>query len=193
MPHHPLPFFNDRPANTVVDTLVIHAMYDDREPVSASHPHPDPSSPHGCFALLAANEVSAHYAIARDGTLWELVPESKRAWHSRSRQEPRDRMPFPDDSREQINDFSIGVELIATGPHSDYTTEQYDTLIALIGAIRTRHPLTTVVGHEQIAPGRKSDPGNRFDWNRLLNAPETRGLRFPQEMLQGQKGSAQSC
>ena len=175
MPQHLLPHFNDRPIVAIVDTIVIHSMYDD----SGSQP----SDITGCLSLLNTNEVSAHYAISRDGELWGLVAEERRAWHSRSREEPRDRMPFDDDSRDQINDFSIGIELVASGPHSDYTDDQYETLLALIASIRTRYPITAIVGHEHIAPGRKSDPGNCFDWHRIIHAHQSSGLRFPAAVL----------
>jgi AmpD protein len=92
-------------------------------------------------------------------------------------------MPFDDDSRDQINDFSIGIELVASGPHSDYTDDQYETLLALIASIRTRYPITAIVGHEHIAPGRKSDPGNCFDWHRIIHAHQSSGLRFPAAVL----------
>ena len=172
MPTHPLPHFNNRPVGAIVDTVVIHSMYDDTGS--------EPGDIIGCINLLAINEVSAHYAISRDGELWELVAEERRAWHSRSRAEPRDRMPFADDSRDQINDFSIGIELVASGENSDYTDGQYETLLSLIAALRTRHFITTIVGHEHVAPGRKSDPGNRFDWSKILDKAETAGIRFPE-------------
>jgi AmpD protein len=79
-------------------------------------------------------------------------------------------MPFLDDSREQVNDFSIGIEVVTSGHEGDFTTSQYDALIELIRGIRARHPITAIVGHEHIAPGRKTDPGPQFDWQRIAAA-----------------------
>ncbi len=130
----------------------------------------DPTSLEACLALLDQNGVSAHYVIARDGNITSLVSESFRAWHSRSRDEPRDQMPFSDDSRAGINDFSIGIELITSGEGGDFLEPQYSALTALLSGICSRHPISAIVAHEHIAPGRKTDPGPQFDWQRIAAA-----------------------
>lgn len=193
MPHHPinlptphpLPHHNQRPAGVAIDTIVIHSMF--------AEGSAEPTSIPACIALLNFHEVSAHYAIGREGDIWALVPEELRAWHARSRTAPRDRMPFADDSREQVNDFSIGIEVVTSGHEGDFTEPQYDAVIELIGGIRSRHPITAIVGHEHIAPGRKTDPGPQFDWRRIVcsaaGEPTESGamVRFPEvvERLRG--------
>ncbi len=91
-------------------------------------------------------------------------------------------MPFKDDHRDAVNDFSIGIELAGTQA-SGFTEEQYRELASLIAEIAARHPITTIVGHEHIAPDRKVDPGPLFDWSRLKtelreNQVDVSKLRF---------------
>jgi AmpD protein len=166
----PLKHFNDRPADTAIDTIIIHSLYakDAKEQMSAL----------ACHSILDTCEVSAHYLISREGEVWRLVDEAKRAWHAGV-----SKMPLPDDSREGVNHFSIGIELIAT-EESGFTPEQYESLALLIFDISSRQPIRNVLGHEHIAPGRKVDPGPNFDWPRLRALLEgneqTRGkVNFP--------------
>ncbi len=86
-------------------------------------------------------------------------------------------MPFEDDRREGVNDFSIGIELL-TSPAQDFTEAQYLELANLINAICSRHPIRNIVGHDHIAPGRKSDPGPTFNWKHLKNLLNNPKLRF---------------
>ncbi len=151
----PLNHFNDRPSGLAIDTIVIHSMYDPSHSDELCH---DAAS---CIKLLDSNKVAAHYAVARDGTVFRLVEESKRAWHA-----GQSKMPFADDSRENVNDFSIGIELICSEA-SLCTAEQYDGLVTLTLDIFSRHPIKNIVGHDQIAPGRKTDPGPCFNWNKF--------------------------
>jgi N-acetylmuramoyl-L-alanine amidase len=108
-------------------------------------------------------EVSAHYLVDEDGTIHRLVAEDKRAWHAgQSRWR----------GIEDINSASIGIELVNPGHQFGYrpfTEEQIDALIPLVSAIKERHGITrgNVVGHSDIAPMRKQDPGELFPWNRL--------------------------
>jgi AmpD protein len=102
-------------------------------------------------------QVSAHFFIRRDGALLQFVPATRRAWHagvSRWR------------GRERCNDFAIGIELEGcdTLPFADI---QYIRLARLIRMLRKTYPIQDVVGHADIAPGRKTDPGPAFDWSRL--------------------------
>jgi AmpD protein len=101
--------------------------------------------------------VSSHFLIRRDGALLQFVACTERAWHagvSSWRGRPR------------CNDFSIGIELEGTDT-LPYATAQYRMLSRLAKALRRRYPITDVVGHSDIAPGRKTDPGPTFDWPRL--------------------------
>jgi AmpD protein len=112
------------------------------------------------FATIADLRVSAHALIGRDGALTQYVSFNRRAWHA-------GRSLYC--GRESCNDFSVGIELEGTDD-DPYMAEQYEALASLIGALRRAYPsLATaeIVGHSDIAPGRKTDPGPGFDWNRL--------------------------
>lgn len=107
----------------------------------------------------AARKVSAHYLIARDGTLYQLVDERRRAWHAGASYWGGNR---------DINSASIGIELDNDG-EEPFPEAQIATLIALLDDLRTRYaiPAANVVGHADVAPGRKADPSRHFPW-RLL-------------------------
>lgn len=118
-----------------------------------------------------AAEVSAHYLIDLDGTVEQLVDEARRAWHAGVSEWG---------GETDINSRSIGIELANRGHGPDYhpfPAPQMEALINLIAAIRSRWdiPAENIVGHEDIAPGRKIDPGPKFDWARLRpQTPSTR-------------------
>lgn len=124
-------------------------------------------------AILTAYGTSAHYIITRDGQIIRLVPEGWVAWHAGVSKMP------PPDSREMVNSFSIGIELLSQHPDSApeiadgtvpaYTEAQYAALEQLMADIQTRWPIRYVVGHEEVAPERKQDPGPLFDWSRVRN------------------------
>lgn len=119
----------------------------------------DPEA-HPAFAELKSLRVSAHFLIRRDGELVQFVPIHLRAWHagvSRWRAQSR------------CNDFSIGVELEGT-PERAFGDAQYVQLVRLTRELRTMLPLREVAAHSDVAPGRKIDPGARFDWARLFSA-----------------------
>jgi N-acetyl-anhydromuramyl-L-alanine amidase AmpD len=101
--------------------------------------------------------VSAHYIIDRDGTVYQLVQEKNIAYHAGLGQTP--------DKRNHINNFSIGIELMNT-KIDKYTAEQYDSLNKLLKEIKIRYTIKYVLGHDQIAPDRKTDPWN-FDWTKI--------------------------
>ncbi len=110
-----------------------------------------------------AAEVSAHYMIDEEGVVTSLVPEDKRAWHA-GRSYWR--------GETDINSASIGIELVNPGHEWGYRPfpePQMDALLPLLADIVNRHdiPRANVVGHSDIAPARKQDPGEYFDWNRL--------------------------
>ena len=126
-------------------------------------------------------KVSAHYLIAEDGTVVRMVPEDKRAWHA-GRSHWR--------GTTDINSASIGIEIVNPGHEFGYrpfTDEQIDALIPLVSAIKDRYAITrgNIVGHSDIAPTRKRDPGELFPWGKLarlrLALPRpTRKLMDPQ-------------
>lgn len=116
----------------------------------------DPTA-HPYFVGVAQLRVSAHFLIRRDGTLLQFVPCGRRAWHAGTSSWR---------GRERCNDFSIGIELEGTDERP-YTARQYLRLSRLLNALKRGYPLTDIVGHSDIAPGRKTDPGPAFDWARL--------------------------
>ena len=119
-----------------------------------------PWDAHPYFRQIAGLKASAHVVISRDGVLTQYVPFGARAWHA-GVSEYR--------TRSGCNDFSIGVELEGTD-ETPYTDAQYaalgEVLVALIEAYPSLSP-EHIIGHSDIAPGRKSDPGPAFDWPRL--------------------------
>jgi N-acetylmuramoyl-L-alanine amidase len=143
--------YNDRPEGMAVDAIIIHYTG-------------MPSLEDALSRLCSAeSKVSAHYTISRTGDIYHHVDEEKRAWHAG--------VSFWR-GRENVNDFSIGIELENPGHEFGYipfTTEQIDALIYLCASIYSRHPIDpqNVVGHEDIAPNRKQDPGSLFPWDIL--------------------------
>jgi AmpD protein len=121
---------------------------------------------HPYFASIAELRVSAHFLIRRDGELVQFVSCNDRAWHAGASSWK---------GRERCNDFSIGIELEGTDD-LPYAAPQYTMLARLVRALRRAYPIADLVGHSDIAPGRKTDPGPTFDWSRLarLTAPRTR-------------------
>lgn len=119
----------------------------------------DPNA-HPYFEEIAGLRVSAHFLIRRDGELVQFVPTTARAWHAGESAYT---------GRDCCNDFSIGIELEGSD-HVPYEDVQYMHLADLIKALRSGSALlrvADVVGHCDIAPGRKTDPGPAFDWPRL--------------------------
>jgi AmpD protein len=122
-----------------------------------------PPDAHPYFADIAGLQVSAHFLIRRDGELVQYVPVTRRAWHAGE---------SCHGDRERCNDFSIGIELEGED-HLAYEAQQYDSLIQLLEVLRSAVPSlrsADIVGHCDIAPGRKTDPGDAFDWPRLRAA-----------------------
>ncbi len=122
----------------------------------------DPGA-HPYFAEIGHLKVSAHFLIQRSGEMVQFVSTDQRAWHAGVSSWC---------GREQCNDFSIGIELEGTDD-TLYDELQYDALITLIEVLRIRYPsihADAIVGHDDIAPGRKTDPGPNFEWSRVRHA-----------------------
>jgi AmpD protein len=163
--HCPSPFFNQRPQGEAVSLLVVHGI--SLPPGQFGGPHIDKlftgkldPQAHPYFAEIAHLEVSAHCLIRRDGEVVQYVSFLDRAWHA-------GRSQF--DSRENCNDFSIGIELEGTDD-SGYSEAQYQQLAAVTKVIQQTYPAVTaerITGHSDIAPGRKTDPGASFCWDRF--------------------------
>ncbi|WP_033138118.1 1,6-anhydro-N-acetylmuramyl-L-alanine amidase AmpD [Aeromonas finlandensis] len=165
-PHH-----NERAAPDDISLLVVHGI--SLPPGEFGGPfiddlfmgRLDPDA-HPYFAGIHQLRVSAHCLIRRDGELVQYVPFGARAWHAGVSSWQ---------GREACNDFSIGIELEGTD-ETPYTEAQYRALVGLTRAISVRYPAIThekIVGHCDIAPGRKTDPGASFQWDyyrQLLNS-----------------------
>ena len=157
----PSPHHNARPQGDV-SLLVIHGI--SLPPGEFGGPWIDalftnslPADAHPYFATIAALRVSAHLLIRRDGAVVQYVPFNRRAWHA-GQSAWR--------GRERCNDYSIGIELEGTDA-GGYQHAQYATLSRAIAALWRAYPslgAQHVVGHSDVAPGRKSDPGIAFDW-----------------------------
>ena len=121
------------------------------------------SSSHSYFKEISELRVSSHLLIERKGSIIQFVSFSMKAWHAGISQ-------FGD--QEECNDFSIGVELEGTDTDS-YADDQYESLIALTSCLQKNYPDITkdrIVGHCDIAPERKTDPGEAFDWSRYKSS-----------------------
>ena len=112
---------------------------------------------HPYFTSITELRVSAHFLVRRDGALIQFVPCSERAWHA-GQSAWR--------GRQRCNDFSVGIELEGCDD-IPYAGAQYAMLARLVRALARRYPIEDVVGHSDVAPGRKTDPGPGSDWARL--------------------------
>ena len=159
----PSPNCDDRPPGAETTLLVVHSIslppgeFGGGAIEQLFTNRLDPAA-HPAFGELQNLRVSAHFLVRRDGELIQFVPVHRRAWHAgvscwRGRQ--------------RCNDFSVGVELEGTPQHA-FADPQYAQLARLVRALRSALPLREIAAHSDLAPGRKSDPGDRFDWSRLF-------------------------
>lgn len=168
--HIPSPNCDERPVGQAIRLIVIHAISlppgeyggDDIEKLFTNRLDPNR---HPYFQEIHSLRVSAHFLVRRDGTLLQFVPCAMRAWHAGV---------SVWDGIGKCNDFSIGIEL--EGSDDDcFDGRQYRTLSQLLRLLKQTYPIEAVVGHSDIAPGRKTDPGRKFDWSRLYEKPEDDG------------------
>jgi AmpD protein len=117
----------------------------------------DPAA-HPYFGEIHGLKLSSHFLVRRDGELVQFVPVARRAWHAGVSSWR---------GRSRCNDFSVGIELEGTDD-TPFEDAQYACLQRVLKDLRTQLPLRDIAGHSEIAPGRKTDPGARFDWRRLL-------------------------
>lgn len=156
------PNFDERPADTEISLIVVHAIslppgqFGSAAIVDLFSNCLDTGA-HPYFGLLEDLRVSAHFLIRRDGGLIQFVSCRQRAWHAGLSSWR---------GRQRCNDFSVGIELEGCDelPFEDC---QYLQLQDLIDLLCSHYPIEAVVGHSDIAPGRKTDPGSHFDWRRL--------------------------
>jgi AmpD protein len=161
----PSPNCDDRPAGVPADLIVVHGI--SLPPGEYGGPWIDrlftnslPRDAHPYFERVADLRVSSHLLVRRDGEVIQYVACHRRAWHAGvSSWQGRDR----------CNDFSIGIE-VEGSDDEPYESTQYAMLARLIASLCRAYPslsLDRLVGHSDIAPGRKTDPGPAFEWPRL--------------------------
>ena len=163
--HVQSPNFDSRPAAAEISLLVIHGISlppgrFGGDAVVRLFTNTLQAAAHPDFRQLAGLRVSAHLFIRREGSTIQFVSLHDRAWHAGESQ-------F--EGRPRCNDFSIGIELEGTDTRA-YTARQYDRLSRIARLLMRQYPAITtqrIVGHSEIAPGRKSDPGPAFDWSRF--------------------------
>ena len=182
---YPMPEGNscEREAGTAVDTIVLHFSGELPERPD------DPYDPARIVNIYRKDGVSAHYLIDRQGTIYRLVDESRRAYHA-----GKGSLPWQPGRTDKLNNYSIGIELLGMGSRKDmsifmpgslyddmvtshpefrgFTDAQYRSLAGLVPDIRARHPRILpdrrhIVGHSDYAPKRRTDPGELFEWQRL--------------------------
>jgi AmpD protein len=159
------PHCDARPEGMITDLIVLHGV--SLPPREFGGPWIDrlftgglPGDAHPYFREIAGMRVSAHALVGRDGGIVQYVPFSQRAWHAGASQYA---------GRTACNDFSIGIEIEGTDDQP-YEDIQYRRLAELLLRLLAAYPQLDrqrIVGHSDIAPGRKTDPGPAFDWSRL--------------------------
>ena len=160
------PHFDERPVSAQIKLLIVHNI--SLPPDYYAGPWIDDlfmgrldCAAHPYFEQLRGVKVSAHSFIRRNGDIIQYVPFDKRAWHAGE-------SSWKGESR--CNDFSIGIELEGSDSIA-YTAIQYEKLAELVKVLIFRYPLLTkesICGHKDIAPERKTDPGDAFDWTHLF-------------------------
>jgi len=158
----PSPNFDDRPSGVSINLIVVHGISlppGEFDGPWISHlftnkldPAQDPY-----FSEICDIKVSSHLLIRRDGEVIQYVPFEKRAWHAGE-------SCF--DGQDRCNDYSIGIELEGTDSQP-YESIQYEQLLMIVLLLMECYPGITeerITGHADIAPGRKTDPGEAFDW-----------------------------
>ena len=168
------PNFGVRPSGVAVDLVLIHSISlppgefggDAIERLFTNRLDWDA---HPYYAEIRGMQVSAHFLVRRDGELFQFVSCDDRAWHAGASIWR---------GRTDCNDFSIGIELEGLEGES-FEPPQYKALSGLVKAVARRYPITSVAGHEHVAPGRKRDPGAGFDWALFIGALGWPVGRFP--------------
>jgi len=157
---------DERDDNILVDTIILHCIslpechYDNNNVIEFFTNKLDYKK-HPSFDDLRDLKVSSHIFIRRSGEIIQFVPLNKRAWHAGKSNYK---------GRSNFNDFSIGIELEGSVT-DDYTDEQYNNLKKCILLLKDLFPSikdSNILGHSDIAPGRKTDPGSNFSWERIL-------------------------
>jgi N-acetyl-anhydromuramoyl-L-alanine amidase len=158
------PNCDERPSQCSINMIVIHNIslppqqYGGNGIVELFTNKLNPNE-HPYYAEVCTAKVSSHFLIRRDGKLIQFVPCTKRAWHAG---ESNWR------NRERCNDFSVGIELEGCDFEA-FEELQYKTLQMLLKSLKDSYPIQHIVGHSDIAPERKTDPGPFFDWTKIVD------------------------
>jgi len=139
----------EKSSKRLIDTIIIHSTYN-----ASGGDFFDVEKIIGQFKEYG---VSAHYLVDRDGNVFRLVSDNDVAFHAGVSNVP--------DGRSNVNDFSIGIEMVNT-QDGRFSSTQYDSLKSLVDNLKKEYSIKYVLGHKDIAPGRKTDPWN-FDWEKL--------------------------
>jgi AmpD protein len=156
------PNFDARPKSTVINMLVIHNIslppnqFGGNGILQLFTNTLNPNE-HPYYAEIHTRKVSAHFLIRRDGEIIQFVSCLERAWHAGISSWQ---------GHQRCNDFSIGIELEGSDFEA-FEPKQYLALIDLVKQLKKNYPIEHIVGHSDIAPGRKTDPGPYFDWAQL--------------------------
>ncbi len=156
------PNYDSRPEEPPVELVLVHHISLPPGQFGGNHIAEffqnklDPKA-HPYFAEIADQQVSSHFLIKRDGHVQQFVSTLNRAWHAGASDY------F---GRQRCNDFSIGIELEGSDD-VPFSSAQYIALKELIVALQKFHPISAYAGHSDVAPGRKTDPGIHFDWQRF--------------------------
>ena len=155
------PHFNDRPEHMPIDLIVLHAISLPDGEFEAQHISDFflgklDQDAYPSFQDLVDVRVSSHFVVDRQGNITQFVPIKKRAWHAGESEWQ---------GKNNCNDFSIGIEMIGD-ERQPFTRKQYTETARLCRTLMQTHPIdkTRIVGHQDIAPTRKWDPGKQWDW-----------------------------
>ena len=175
--HVPSPNFEARPRGVSTDLLVMHSIslppgQFSGHAIEQFFTNTLDHDSHPYYDQLRGVKVSAHFLIRRGGELIQFVSCDQRAWHAGVSTHA---------GRSNCNDFSIGIEL--EGLEGDtFSAYQYESLISLLPVLLSQYPISCIVGHEHIAPERKKDPGEGFDWRYLQHGVGLKATYFPAEL-----------
>ena len=164
VPYVASPNCDERPAGAEISLLVLHSIslppgeYGG-DAIERLFTNRLDAQAHPYFKEVFSLKVSAHFLVRRDGGIVQFVPLGLRAWHAGASAWR---------GRGRCNDFSVGVELEGTDD-SAFEAIQYRRLCELIHVLRGALPLRDIAAHSDVAPGRKTDPGARFDWAQVLS------------------------
>jgi AmpD protein len=157
------PNCDERPVGTEITLLIVHSISlppgeyggESIEKLFTNRLDPDA---HPYFREIEGMKVSAHFLVRRDGETVQFVPVYRRAWHAGASSWR---------GRAACNDFSVGIELEGTDD-APFEEAQYGALNQIIARLCTALPLRDLAAHSDVAPGRKTDPGRAFSWDRVL-------------------------